>query len=400
MKHFDSDADVINKYYRERKLKDAYFRTLDFVYSIFFDPPQVSSQGQLGIPKRLLLVHGGHLGDTIVLMSLLPILRQAFPSTEIGLLTGSWNSPLLEGGEFDHVHYIDHWYANRARISILSKIFRYAKALRRVVREVKKIKYDIAINLRPWLPNLVPIIWFAGISTRLGFDHSGFTPLLTHYLPFRYDRRTIRNYFTELLSSLSLERLPAEKLTVPWIQVEARARADFGKIVGLGPSKPFAILHMMGGSAVKNWREDGWRGIAERIVQRGMTPVFTGVGADMHAAISRVTPSLEEYVNACDKLSIPQLAAAIEQATVVISVDTFIGHLAAALGTPCVSIYGGMQDRKLWQPIGKRVQVVTHAVLCSPCFNNRGCAHMSCLQNIEILDVDQAIDAVLQTSSQ
>jgi ADP-heptose:LPS heptosyltransferase len=165
----------VQRYYRSRKTTDSLFASLDALLVPFFGYPKLATPKSVGSPKRLLLADGAHLGDTIIIASMLPALREEFPTMEIGLLTGSWNRELLEGNvHFDRVHFLDHWYMNRSAASRLALFHNYAKESQRIVAELKTTGYDVAINMRPWFPNLVPVIWRAGIPVRVGFNRSGF----------------------------------------------------------------------------------------------------------------------------------------------------------------------------------------------------------------------------------
>ena len=162
-----TDSFIVKRYYRSRRTTDSMLSRLDALLVPFSGFPKLAPPKSLGSPKKLLLADGGHLGDTIIIASLLPALREAFPHMEIGILTGSWNRELLESNvQFDRIHLLDHWYMNRSTGSRVAFIYDYAEKSRRIVRELKATGYDVAINMRPWFPNFVPVLWRANVPVR------------------------------------------------------------------------------------------------------------------------------------------------------------------------------------------------------------------------------------------
>ena len=393
-----TDSFIVKRYYRSRRTTDSMLSRLDALLVPFSGFPKLASPKSLGSPKKLLLADGGHLGDTIIIASLLPALREAFPHMKIGILTGSWNRELLESNvQFDRIHLLDHWYMNRSTGSRVTFIYDYAGKSRRIVRELKATGYDVAINMRPWFPNFVPVLWRANVPVRLGFNRSGFIPLLTHFIPFEYDRRPYRSYHVALLSTLPIDGSKLERLITPYIRTNDGARDRFRDILGFDSSQHFAVLHVGGSTPKKDWQNQGWIEIAKKLRLQGLIPVFTGAGLEQEKSIAQITAAVNGSINACGKLSWTELVTLIGQARLVLCVDTSIGHVAAALGTPCTSLLNGMQDYKLWRPVGQRSSYVTHEISCNPCFNTQGCEHMSCVREITVSQVERSIGDVLRT---
>jgi ADP-heptose:LPS heptosyltransferase len=187
-------------------------------------------------------------------------------------------------------------------------------------------------------------------------------------------------------------------LATPYIRTDDEARRHVRDILGIGPSQDFAVLHVSGSTPKKDWQNHGWIEIAKKLSLQGLIPVFTGAGLEQEKSILEITTAVDGSINICGKLTWNQLVAVIEQASLVVCVDTSIGHLAAALGIPCTSLLSGMQDYKLWRPVGQRNSWVTHELACNPCFNKNGCEHMSCVRKITVAQVEKSISEVLKTT--
>src|SRR5581483_12060590 len=86
----------------------------------------------------------------------------------------------------------------------------------------------------------------------------------------------------------------------------------------------------------------------------------------------------------------------IRHAEVLYSVDSMASHVAAAVGTKCIAMYGGMHTIARWRPDGGNCVVWSNAVACSPCHHQNGCALMSCMRGfVPATIADSARDDLL-----
>jgi len=382
--------EVQARYLRRYRKQRTVFNVLDRALSVVF-PGNPSSAGTPPAPRKLLVCNYGHLGDLLITTSLLPALKQAFPDVEIGLLTGTWNKTVVEGNPLiSRVHFLDHWFQVRSAASFGTKLKDYWRGLPALVRELKAIGYDTAVDLRPWFPNSIPVLWLARIPVRIGFDRVGFEPLLSHSVAFEYDRRHERDHQATPLRKLPLVGALLDELPLRWLTPTESGRSIVQARASMQAPPRYVILHTGASTPVRNWTEEGWKELAKKVLATGARPVFTGLGAAQEEVIARITRDIPEAIDLCSKLSWRELVAVIADAETVYCVETSVGHLGGALGVPVVAIYGGMQDPQQWRPAGRRVALVTHELSCSPCFQRTGCEHLSCLRNIPVTDVWRA----------
>ena len=160
----------------------------------------------------------GHLGDMLILLSLLPALKVAFPNVELGILCGSWNKALVEREPLlTRVHYLDHWYQVRDSSSRAQKIARYARVRGRVLRELKEVGYDTAIDNRlvPGTPSPAVAGWH---SRPRRVRPPGFTPLLTDVVPFEYDDALHERDYQAAPGLLPIDRSLLDEVPERWLQ--------------------------------------------------------------------------------------------------------------------------------------------------------------------------------------
>jgi ADP-heptose:LPS heptosyltransferase len=144
---------------------------------------------------------------------------------------------------------------------------------------------------------------------------------------------------------------------------------------------------------------------------RAIVPVIVG-GDDARRAAATIQAIEPSTINLSGQTTLPQLAGILSRATLVIGGDSFIGHLAAAVGTPVVSIFGP-SNADAWRPVGstdatdtvtpaRTSLVVRHDLPCQPCIYTgfrlgrpSGCPDRTCLKLVTTSDVENAVARVL-----
>lgn len=354
-------------------------------------------------PERILISDIAHLGDVIMATSALPVLKSAFPQARIGFLVGSWALPILKKHPLvDDIHVLDHWAHNRAGVSKQEKFRQYRRTRREALRQIKAARYDTAFDFYWNFPNTLPLLWQANIPMRIGYESGGFGPLATHCLHFGEKRRHAAQRFLDLLKTLPLGEEDMDKQASclpPLDESEPGVAAFWAELETLGlKGRDYLVFHAGAADNFREWPSPCWRELAERFTDQGQTLLFTGVGAADGARVEEIVAGLDGCVNLCDRLAWPAFVAAIADARLLICVDTVAGHVAGAVGTPCVVITAGRWPY-LWRPLGPDVRVLMNPVPCAPCHRNNGCAGMECLRNVSVAAVYQQAQALLPVLS-
>jgi ADP-heptose:LPS heptosyltransferase len=332
-------------------------------------------------PHRILVANTAHLGDVVNATAVVSALRNAFPQAEIGFLTSSWARPIIENNpEIRYIHTFDHFLLNRSRLSNWSKLKQHMFSLRRALREMRKLQYEIAIETYHFIQNSIPLLWLARIPVRIGYTSGGFGPLLTHPMPWISQDKGLVDYHLALLELLGLS---------PSVRAMANPTVVVPQVDTPDLPRQYLVLHPGTGAAFKEWPVDKWCELAAQLVQTGYDIILTGSGvheAEISSRIKRVVPSA---IDLSGRLSFAQLARIIQKASLLVGVDSLAGHLAAASATPSVLIYTGANNQTQMRPFGHHAEVVTWKVACSPCFRTNGCAGMECVRNVTVARVFQ-----------
>jgi ADP-heptose:LPS heptosyltransferase len=350
-------------------------------------------------PRRLLLAVGGHLGDAVMVTSAIALLRQALPTTEIGIVLGSWAKAALAGHpRLRWIHTVDHWKMNRSAASLPAKWLRYRASLRHALREIRAVGYDAAVDLYMYYPNVAGLLWRAGIPVRVGYTSGGYGPLYTHPVDWSDSEGHTAEQHARLLRVLlpTLGDTPVSRYELPPIAEKASRRAAAVlRDAGLQPGA-YVVVHIGSGSPLREWPAAKWRLLAEQLTADGHRLAFTGSGDEQARRIADVTRDLRGCVDLCNQLDWPEFVRVVGCAELLVGVETVAAHVAAAVGTPCIAIWTGISRVSHWRPLGGECTLLMNPVPCAPCFRSRGCEAMSCVRDVSVDAVLEAVRSHLQ----
>lgn len=351
-------------------LIDYPLRLADFILKRVLSSKKIPIQR----PNKLLICNGGHLGDVVLTTALLPAIREAFPDIRIGMLVGSWALPVLEKHPLiNQIHCFDHWKLDR------EKKRNYFKSRKRALKEIKSHQYDTAIDCRFHFPNSAPLLWQAGIPTRIGFTSAGLSPFLTHALPWDpLENRSAVYAFFSLLQFFSEVRSDRLAPTLPLAQKKS--------------PPPYWVVHIGAGDKQKEWPLEKWMALTEKLLKDGRRLIFTGKGERERRQIALIEKQFK-IENQCDALDWSAFVTMIQNAQLLIGVDSSAGHVAAATGTPAVLIFTGIHPSELWRPFHPLIKIVNKKIDCSPCLT--GCHSRSCILDIPVEQVYVKVKKVI-----
>ena len=253
-------------------------------------------------------------------------------------------------------------------------------------------------RLRAWKPDLALVLppsfssawlaWSSGARRRVGFAHEGRSVLLTDAR--RRGARGERHLSEEYHSLIDGNSAPDPRPSVPALELPAPAHqraASFLGERGIG-DRPLALL---GPGAIygpaKRWPPDRFAEIARRLQARGFAVLVCGAPAesDVCGEVANAA-GVRSVAGGTDLITQAGLCA---RAALAVCNDSGLAHLAAALGTPTVAVFGSTSSA--WSaPLGPRVRVVQQAPVCSPCFRRTCRIGYRCLTAIEVTAVERA----------
>jgi len=344
-------------------------------------------------PRRIVCLRLERIGDLLMTIPAIVDLKAAVPSASIDLVVGRWNrdvASMVPG--VDRIETLDAAWLSRDAGG------RGVMSLVREARRWRSRQYDLAINFEPDIRgNLV--VAAIGASWTAGFVSGGGGALLDTALDYDVSIHTTDNACALVKAIASGAGVPEARvaLRVPEANRDEAARLMF-RFVGAR----FIGIHVSGGRAIKQWPETRFREVAERLVRdRDAAIVLTGAAAD-RAQIDVVRTALPagRVLDLSAGVSLLTVAAVLERLDVFVTGDTGPMHLAHAMGTPTVAIFGP-SDPVRYAPRGPRDRIVRVDLPCSPCSRIRvppaRCVGHTpeCLAGVDVDAVLRAVDEIL-----
>ncbi len=342
---------------RERALVGAADRVLAAAMALrrpFRRPRRVSAG-----PRRILLLRLERIGDLIMALPAIRDVRALAPDAEIDLVVGSWNAPLAGAIEdVNRVETLDARWLARAGSGL------GLRALLVAARRWRTRHYDLAINFEPDVrTNLM--LGMSGAAWTAGFGSGGGGPLLDVALDYDVRAHTTDN--TRRLVAAVFDRDPPTSVTTPLLVPSEDARRKTSVYLPDVPG-PLIGVHASGGRPIKQWEANRFSEVARRLIdERDATIVLTGAAADRSLvdAVKEGIP-IDRVVDAAGDVDLLTLAVLLQRLDVFITGDTGPMHLAWAVGTPIVAVFGP-SDPARYAPRGPHDRVVRIDLPCSPC---------------------------------
>ena len=175
----------------------------------------------------------------------------------------------------------------------------------------------------------------------------------------------------------------------------ALARADAWLTgAGIGGHRPFVALAPGAAHATKRWPADRWQALAAALIERGSDVVLVGGPGDREVA-DAVAAATAGAASAAGRTSLQETGAIIRRATTAVSGDTGVMHMATAVGTAVVALFGPTVRQFGFFPYAERARVVELPLGCRPCHAMGGpvcpLGHHLCLRGIAPESVMEAV---------
>lgn len=286
------------------------------------------------------------LGDTIAALPLLAAVRDTYPEATVSLVTGRGAATLLEHSPAVHrVHAIDPKASQRG----LGGSLRLSVALVRLARALRREGPPDLCLIPDRSLRAAAAARLTGAPIRVGFDTEGRGALLTHRVPYRDDRREVECCL-DLLRAVASEPADAPWSVLPRLVATDAERAA-GRALLPDPDAVWIGLQPGASHAYKAWPQERWVALGRRLRDGGARVLVTG-GPDEVVVGERVTSALGgDALDLTGKTRMRETMGLVANLACFVSADTGLGHIAAALGTPTVTLFGPTPAHK-WRNVG------------------------------------------------
>ena len=332
--------------------------------------PLIAQGSPLKVPRRVLIVAPSWIGDTIMMQPLLMRLHERFPGIAIDVLAPAWCAPLL---------------ARMPEIRrTVSSPFVHGKfdltGRWRLGRQLALEAYDQAFVLPNSWKSALPV-FLAGIGQRTGYHGEARIGLLN-------DRRPLDEAAVPRLVDRYIrlgDANGAEPQTTPNPRIQSTVAQQVAARAALNlPEDVSPVVFCPGAEygPAKRWPARHFAALARHFAELAI-PVWL-IGSAKDAAVGDEIQQLSDGAaqNLCGLTNLEQAVDLIASARLVVSNDSGLMHVAAAVDRPLVAIYGSSSPAYT-PPLSPRAKIMTLALDCSPCFK-RECplGHLRCLEDL------------------
>jgi heptosyltransferase-1 len=341
--------------------------------------------------ERILLVRLSAIGDLVFASPLVSALRRGRPDARISWLVRPECAPVLDRHpDLDDVILCP--IADWTRLWRERRLLELARSVAGLRAELRARRFDLAIDLQGLLKSGL-LTRLSGARERIGLgSREGSRWLMTRVLARGGESRRISSEYLYLAEQLGLP-VPPFDLAVHYDADDA-AFAD-AVIAREGLAGGYAVLCPFTTRPQKHWIEERWAPLAARARRElGLSPVLLGGPADQAAARRIAAAADDSLVNLTGRTSLRQAAALIDRAALLVAVDTGLGHMGIARGTPSLLLFGSTCP---YLDTGRpNARVLYHRLDCSPCKRRPTCdGRFDCMRAIGVDEVVAAATDLL-----
>lgn len=339
--------------------------------------------------KYILIVRIGAVGDVLMATPLVSAIRKTFPDSYIGFLTSDYAMPILQ-----YNHEINALYSIKHR----KLPFWLSREKQRLAREMKKKKWDVIFLLEsnPIFASLIK-----KFSAKAVYGFKGETDgYLTDSIPFSPDSHVISNFLK--LGSLLGKDLNEFPMKLYWDDnASNNAKALLNRLptnypriaihAGFGPARKKVL-------GIRSWPLERFMETMVRL-HRETQASFILTGTSKEFEINEIIrKNLEVPVlNLAGQTTVSELGALLKDMNLIISIDSSPAHIAAAIGTPLIVLWGpAIETHTRPRNLNSPVVVINKHLPCSPCYETprmKSCQNNICMQEIQ---VDEVVEEALK----
>ncbi|MBU1912615.1 MAG: lipopolysaccharide heptosyltransferase II [Candidatus Omnitrophica bacterium] len=327
--------------------------------------------------KNILVIKFGAIGDVMLIVPSLRILKNHFPWAHISVLIGAEAKHILK-----NCPYIDELilYDKKGRDRGLKGLLKTSAILRRK-------NFDKAIDFQNNRTSHL-ISWLGAIPERFGYDNRKWSFFINKSIKYLDIKATPLDEQFRLLKSMKINTMGASTYLEIW-----PSRDDFSYIDALLKNAWVSDSQILAGINIgssrrwetKRWPLKNFARLSDMLAEKDIRVVLIGSNDAADLARDFIKVSSTKPVNAIGKTSVTQLAALIKRCKVFITGDSAPMHVASSMGVDFIALFGPTDPARHFEPNEKGV-VIRKDLKCSPCYKTK-CKHTKCMKSISVEEV-------------
>jgi lipopolysaccharide heptosyltransferase II len=322
--------------------------------------------------QKMLVIRPGGIGDAVLLIPVLRVLKEAYPRVFIDVLAEKRNGAIFSfSKDVDSVYYYDR-----------------PRDLKAVIAGT----YDVVIDTEQWHRLSAAVARLTRAPIVLGYSTNERVRCFTHPVSYSHDDSEMESFFNLVKPLLGNNSMP---VTIPFLSIPSQVSKKIEPLLAPLRNKTIIAIFPGGSTLQKRWDENNFRSVAAMLIKNGYGIVVLG-GQDDSEAGRKMAEINSSILNFCGKLSLMETAALLKKVSLLISGDSGIMHISYGLGVKIVALFGPSNVKK-WAPRCEDVSVIYKNLDCSPCSKfgyTPYCKHNTmCMKQITVDEVyEKAIE--------
>lgn len=344
---------------------------------------------------NILLIPICGLGDAVLYLPTVAAIRRRYPVARILVIVATDEAATLIRLFYTDIEVqVFNRSQNKGLLSIL-----------KIIWKIHSRHFDITISRGSLNSIRIPILaLLSGAKVRVGGRSERLSFLYTHRIDVSKAHHVSQRY-QHLISGIGIIVEDSEYYTKLAIPSNEKPQAEeWWKKAGLDSANKVAVLasgadiNVRGrwNPSLKRWHANGYAEVAKWLAERGCKVVICGSPYESALASDITTKSKVPIVDLCGRTSVRQLIWLLAKSDVVVCNDTGTMHLASALGTKVIALFGPTSPCQ-FGPLGNIHQVIRGEAPCAPCFPLPTCSLARCraMESIQPVNVTEALRRVL-----
>lgn len=345
---------------------------------------------------NILLIQLGDIGDVVWATPTFRAVKEACPNANLSVLLRESIGDLLKADP--HIHRV--FEVKRYKGNLIKKVKGQYRLLRALHRERFDLVFDLRLDDRGAF-----MAFFSGAPVRVAMTCPGAlwrNRLFTHIVIPPVPKERILGAAEQSLRLVREFGIDTKNTTPKlWISEKAKRKAE--QILNADNITNFhrwLTLNPFSRWQYKEWGHGKWVHVVDWLWEEyGIPTVIVGASQERGKAVNIANKCRGKIFNLAGKTTLDELAAVLRLSCLHVGVDSAAPHIAAAVGTPTITIYGP-SDWRDWAPRGKLHRVVTPDRDCVPCYQ-KGCdgsGTSKCFETLSVEKVKRAVRLFLNTS--
>ncbi len=361
----------------------------DSIGRVLFGLPRLLRRTGRIVPedvRDILVIRTAYIGDVVMTLPILKPLRELYPRARIAFLTASGAVDVLKGNPFvdEVIAYDPFWFYPSP-----------ASSWPEFINRMRRRKFDLVIETRADIREILLLAWPLKATYRVSYDVGGGGYLLTHRVPYPGLRHKVE-YHLDLVRYLGYRGNDLE-----WgIYLSPEERQRVREIMERkGTGQTFIAVHPGGRLALKRWPPGRFAAVCGELTEKyGMPAVVFGAENERPIVEEMISAMKRRPIVLAGEVSLREMAGILSHAAIFLCNDSGPMHIAAAMKTPTVAVFGPSKSVETG-PFGGEHRVVEKAFPCRPACDESSCRferYNACMEDVSPDDVLRAADDLIR----